>query len=273
MVRKAESAIEDAQVAGQADDLKKLKKRIDLYFQTDKLEDYARLKLKTIKQADGQSAADLKVEITDLYTDAGWSDVSNLDDQIKATLLSALKNDNVRLQWKFSNMAGKTPLTIGGIISVANAYQEAKAEQQISHHTVQAVRQGKRQAFKKYQENKFSQPPKPQCSGCGSRQHAYRSDLCPAKDATCHQCQKLHHYKTMCRSKSSTTKPQFSQKKNFGKKKFYPKKRYYQTNKVDVQTQEASHSVNTSANTSAGASGHASADLADLLDRQVFMPS
>ena len=77
----------------------------------------------------------------------------------------------------------------------------------------------------------------------------------------------------MCRNKSSTTKQQFSQKKNFGKKKFYPKKRYYQTNKVDVQTQEASHSVNTSANTSAGASGHASADLADLLDRQVFMPS
>ena len=53
----------------------KLKKKINLYYQTDKLEDYARLKLKTIRQRDRQSTADPKVEIGDLYTDAGWGEI------------------------------------------------------------------------------------------------------------------------------------------------------------------------------------------------------
>ena len=40
-----------------------------------------------------------------------------------------------------------------------------------------------------------------QCYRCGSCDHVANYDKCPAKSATCHQCSKIGHFKSQCRSK------------------------------------------------------------------------
>ena len=42
---------------------------------------------------------------------------------------------------------------------------------------------------------------KPHCTGCGKSEHQKR-DRCPAKDATCHKCNKKGHYQSQCFSKT-----------------------------------------------------------------------
>ena len=41
------------------------------------------------------------------------------------------------------------------------------------------------------------------CTRCGKEQHA--RDKCPAKDATCHRCQRKGHYSAMCYAKTIST--------------------------------------------------------------------
>lgn len=45
------------------------------------------------------------------------------------------------------------------------------------------------------------------CSNCGGH-HALVKSLCPAKDVSCHHCQKKGHYKRMCRSRKRPDKGQ-----------------------------------------------------------------
>ena len=54
-------------------------------------------------------------------------------------------------------------------------------------------------------QQRGTQPRK--CGNCGGPYHP-RRELCPAYGKKCHACQKLHHFKSVCRSKDNPTTPQ-----------------------------------------------------------------
>ena len=205
---KADKSIDDNQVASQSGSYKKLIEKLNIYFEIKTLLDYARNKLSSVVQKEGQSANDLLVEIQDLITDAGWKEASNATQQIKTVLLRALKSDVVRQQYQFSLMLGKTELTLADIVQVAKVVARSPAQ-----HQVKAVRQykpkqyrpqGNRNQFRRNNQNRNrnqnqnQNQPKP-CYGCGSRQHQTNKDpKCPAKNIICNICKKTGHFANQC---------------------------------------------------------------------------
>ena len=83
MVTKATEAIDDTQVSTVSGVYKKFIKKLNLYFRTDTLEEYARAKLTNLSQKENQSAADFLVVIKQLIQDAGWTDASIAADLTK----------------------------------------------------------------------------------------------------------------------------------------------------------------------------------------------
>ena len=239
IVRKAEASIDDTQVTAESGVYKKLKKKLNLYFQIPTLEEYARNKLALITQRDGQTASDLLVEIKELISDAGWGEASNVTEQIKATLLKALKSETVRQQYRFSLLAGKTELTLSAIVEVANVIERSAVTSQrnnASDPMVQAVRhyqprqfrpQGNQNQRNQYQGKNQNQPTR-RCFGCGSSQHRSNKDpKCPARDVICHGCSKKGHFQKLCRSGGNSRKnPRSYNKNRYSKKNFVKKVEY-----------------------------------------------
>ena len=62
-----------------------------------------------------------------------------------------------------------------------------------SQSSIAALRKGTKQATRKKS-----------CYFCGGPMHASRS-LCPARDATCHNCSKTGHFSKVCQSKKDTS--------------------------------------------------------------------
>lgn len=282
IVHKASEAVADAQVAALSGVYKKLKGKLNIYYQTKTLEEYAKTRLSTIQQKDSQSASDLLVEIKELISDAGWNEASNRDDQIKSVLLRALKSEAVRQQYRFSTLPGKTEFTLDDIVEVANVIaRSADANKQRLEHVVQAIRHYQPKGFRSNNRQNQSQNQrkyqnKP-CFGCGSRKHPNNKDpRCPAKDVQCYGCSKKGHFQSQCRGGSNpkNRKP-FNPKNKFNKKKqFYTKKVQGPSNTpgseppsvnspgVDQPSNEPSDQYNAQANIGDS--------LANLLDQNVF---
>ena len=70
---KIDKAISDEQVSTVDGAWKKLKKKVELFYQIPKLEESARQKFKTVRQKEGQIPLQLHVEILELWDEAGYS--------------------------------------------------------------------------------------------------------------------------------------------------------------------------------------------------------
>ena len=108
LINKAEKAVKDDQVSNVSGKFNKLLKKLDIYLEVQKLRDSARQKLREVRQRENQPAADVLITIVDYFEEAEWDDASNKDEQIRSILLNALRNNEVRKQWCFSN---KNPST------------------------------------------------------------------------------------------------------------------------------------------------------------------
>ena len=238
LVRKAKAAVPDTQVAAIAGEYKKLQGKLDIYLETKKLKDSARKKLSEIKQKEGQSAADVLILIEELFEEAGWATASNKDEQVQSILINALRSEEVKRQWRYSNMAGRTPLTTPGLVELANQ----QAEEKRTYSAEEVVRAVKK--FGNYKNQKFQQQQRQQhkCDGCGSFSHKYKSPACPAKDAKCNDCKYKGHFSSECRLKKSRQfKPQ--QQKKQGKK--WNKKKWHQkSKKISEDTSESATASN-----------------------------
>ena len=221
-----EKAISDEQVTAVEGAWGKLKKKVELFFQIPKLEENAREKFKTIRQKDSQQPLQLQVEILELWDECGYSATGEeKNTQVKETLLSALRDNEVRRQYRYSKMPGQTELTISGILEVANVL--ALEKKATPTYTVNQVTAAWRQAsssksWKNPKQNSQSGK-KDTCFGCGREGHRFRSTSCPAVEKECFGCKKIGHFKSMCKSKQSGAK-NFQQKKNWQKKNWQSKK-------------------------------------------------
>ena len=185
--------IKDELVAAETDNWKKFTKKLKIYFQTSKLESAAQKRLKDIKQKVGQAAIDVQIEIEESWVEAGYAGDGEKDKHILQILLAALFDEEVRLQYQYSLMPGKTPLTIDQVIEVANVLALQKSKQR-NHHSSNKVGFGSRGKFKSYP-----------CGSCGSRRHQTGDGSCPAKGVECHGCHRIGHFKSKCRSPTTTS--------------------------------------------------------------------
>ena len=237
LVKQAKAAVTDTQVSSTSGVFKKLQKKLEIYLQCNKLEEQARRRLTNLKQKPNQSAADILVEITELYEEAGWSDSSKKDEQIRSYLMEALRHDEVRLQYNYSEMQGKVALTIAQIIDVANVVEANAVSNQLSREktwssseVVKAIKQYHQRPKANSGQNSSSQKASRPCLGCGSKDHKYRSPSCAAAKAKCRHCGNLGHFQSQCLQKNRPAAGNHtSNKKQFRKKK---KQRYFRANKV-----------------------------------------
>ena len=219
---KIEKAISDEQVADVDGAWKKLKKKVELYFQIPKLEESARQKFKIIRQKEGQQPLQLHVEILELWDECGYSATGDEKNaQVKETLLSALRDNEVRRQFRYSKMPGQQELGISGILEVANvlALEKKAAPTYTVNQVTAAFRQTTSKSWKNPKHNSQSGK-KDTCFGCGREGHRFRSKDCPALEKECFGCKKKGHFKSMCKSKQAG-----AQAKNFQKKKNWQSKK------------------------------------------------
>ena len=190
---KIDKAISDQQVVNVAGAWKKLKKKVELFYQIPKLEESARQKFKTVKQKEGQIPLHLHVEILELWDEAGYSATGDeKDTQIKETLLSAFRDNEVRRQYRYSKMPGQTELTISGILEVANviALEKKAAPTYTVNQVTAAFRQASSSKSWKNPKSNSQSGKKDTCFGCGREGHKFRSKACPAVEKECFGCKK-----------------------------------------------------------------------------------
>ena len=222
----AKEGVLDGRVAAEADEWKKFKKKLSIYYQTEKLESAARRKLSNIRQKPNQLPVDLKVEILQTWKEANYGD-GDQDKHILQIFLQALLDSEVRLQYQYSLMPGKTPLKIDDLIEVANVlslhkpekahYSSKKTSEELESDNSKKVHFGKKGKFggghRKFGKKKFhkfndtnnQQRSTQSCYSCGSQQHKSGHDSCPAKGKKCNGCSKIGHFKKVCRSSSSNS--------------------------------------------------------------------
>ena len=278
LAKKAKSGIPDSSVSGEGDNWKKFTKKCALYFQTEKLQNEARKKLANIKQRDGQLAIDVKIEILKLWTEAGYGETDR-DQHVLQILLTALKDDNVRLQYSYSLLPGKTALTLDQIVEIANVHQLHKPK--AAHFSANKVGSGNNRKFnysKKFKNKKFTKSAgnssfsNSKCGNCGWF-HKDKS-ACKAASATCHKCHKKGHFKIVCRS-SGNSGNNFrtpSHNSNFSNKKKFHRKNY---NNRKVEEGEASESTSTLQGSQSSPQNYFQSDdqrqLAELLAKSVHL--
>ena len=242
LVFKVNKAVDDNQVTTISGNYKKLLGKLDIYLEVSKLRDSSRRKLREIKQHAGQPAADVLIQIKELFEEAEY-DGDDKNEQIRDTLLNALRDDEVRRQWRYSNMSSKTPLTIAQIVELANTNQvdqksksdfvrsvrekpdqkatSAEDSAQVVNDFVKAVRQFRnfRQSYQRPSTSNNSQHTKKPCDGCGSTEHAYKSSSCRARNNKCSKCNYIGHFPNVCRSaaRKQNNQPSFHRGKGRGK--------------------------------------------------------
>ena len=92
LATKATEAIVDTHFSTVSVVYKKFIEKLNLYFQTDTLEEYARSKLENITQKENQSVADFLVVIKQLIQLQGWTDASIVDEMTKKKILKGLRS-------------------------------------------------------------------------------------------------------------------------------------------------------------------------------------
>ena len=169
---KAGSAIDDDQVTATTP-WKTLKQKLEKYFFTAKLKAAARRKLRNYKQGPNQSPFDVKTEILQLWTEAGWPD-QDKEAHIKHLVLQALTEHEVQLQYEYSLMPGRTELTLNQIVTIANVYATNKKPS--TSFSVNQTSYGQR-GFGRSRRG-FSRPKNfNKCTNCGSNEQQHSTKL------------------------------------------------------------------------------------------------
>ena len=210
LYHKIESGISDRLVNHLETPWGKFEGKFKLYFQVPALEEEARSKLTKVKQLDGESAIDLRIRITQMYEDSNWGD-QDKEAQIRSYFLSAIRDPQVEVQYKFSLMPDKTPLTLDALVEIANIYERTSSN---SAHKVNRVNQGSQggnqvnqirrgsSGYKKPNNQNKNKGQNSKCIGCGDTKgkHKYKTRACPAYNKECGQCRKKHHWAQQCMS-------------------------------------------------------------------------
>ena len=284
--QKAKAGIPDGSVSTEGDNWKKFVKKCALYYQTEKLQNEARKKLANIRQKDGQLAVDVKIEILKLWAEAGYGETDR-DEHVLQILLTALKDDNVRLQYQYSLLPGKTKLTLDQIIEIANVHQLHKPKAHFSAHKVGSSHNRKFNYSKRFQKNKKftkksgntgnSSYTTDRCGNCGWFHRD--KNQCKAISATCHKCKKKGHFKSVCRSsgnsgKSGNTFNKYrnsSNNSNFSNKRKFRKS--YNNRRVEEgeEDQAISNTQNNQSNCNEYFQSSDQRQLAELLAKSVHL--
>ena len=242
----AKEGVLDGRVAEEEDEWKKFKKKLSIYYQTEKLESAARKKLTNIRQKPNQLPVDLKVEIIETWKEASYG-TGDQDKHILQIFLQALQDSEVRLQYQYSLMPGKTPLKIDDLIEVANVLSLHKPQTSYSSKKTSDGFNNSKKAnfgntgkfgggrkkfgkkkFHKFNSNNTQQGSNQSCYSCGSNQHRSGHTTCPARGKKCNGCSKIGHFKKVCRSSSNSggsnrfqsgSKNGFRKYKNFNNRK------------------------------------------------------
>lgn len=94
-------------------------------------------------------------------------------------------------------MATPTEGTIDAVHKMKQSHaRQNAASRRVSRDHRQGTPQHKRKSSSKSNTNKNS------CTRCGKAPNHSRQQ-CPAREATCHNCNKKGHFKSMCRSKNA----------------------------------------------------------------------
>ena len=217
--------VKDELVADEGDDWKKFTKKLGIYFQTEKIQSSAQSRLKNIKQKPGQPAIDVKIEIEELWIEAGYGTGGEKDKHILQILLEALHDPEIKLQYQYSLMPNKTPLTIDQFLEVANVIALHKPK--TSYHTTNKVQRGgggKGRGGRRFNySNRFrgqGQNSSQRCYNCNSNQHRAGDSSCPAIGQICRGCSKKGHFQAACRSSGQNSTSQGSGQSGFRGRSF-----------------------------------------------------
>ena len=211
--------VKDELVSAEEDEWKKFTKKLGIYFQTEKIQSSAQTRLKEIKQKPGQTAIDVKIEIEQLWIEAGYSSDGEKDKHILQILLSALKDPEIKLQYQYSLMPNKTPLTIDQVIEVANVIALHKPSGVATSYQTNRVegggargRVGRRfnytNRFRGRGQNNSNSSQR--CGNCNSNRHQAGDRSCAAIGQICRGCNKKGHFKIACRSSGQNSTGQGS---------------------------------------------------------------
>ena len=264
LTERVEKGVADAQVTEEADDWKKFSKKLNIYYQTEKLEEAARKQLSNIRQKEGQDPRDLKVEILQYWEEAGYGDTDK-DKHVLQIFLTALKSAEVRLQYSYSQMPGRTPLTIEQVIETANVLALHNPSKN-SYKTNKVGTGGRRFNYSKKFKNKSNQnnqSSQRSCWNCGSKEHLSSNTACPAKGKKCRKCQKIGHFKAVCFSNQG-----FKGSSSSYQKKSSFQKRSYHSKKIGDTPEEGSSSSNSQGH---NPQSEEQQQLAELLSKTVHL--
>ena len=269
LTERVEKGVADAQVTEEADDWKKFSKKLNIYYQTEKLEEAARKQLSSIRQKEGQDPRDLKVEILQYWEEAGYGDTDK-DKHVLQIFLTALKSAEVRLQYSYSQMPGRTPLTIEQVIETANVLALHNPSKN-SYKTNKVGTGGRRFNYSKKFKNKSNQNNQSSqwsCWSCGSKEHQSGHPSCKAKGKKCRKCDKIGHFKVVCfqgSNRDSNRGSNQGSKSNYQKSSF--QKRSYHSKKIgDTPEQDTS-----SSNPQGQYQSEEQQQLAELLSKTVHL--
>ena len=193
-------------------------KKLGIYFQVEKLRNSAQTKLKNIKQKPGQPAIDVKIEIEQLWIEAGYADDGEKDKHILRILLDALIDPEIKLQYEYSLMPNKTALTIDQVLQVANVIALHKPKT-TSYHTTNVNkiqrgggrgRGGRRFNYSNRFRGQGQNSSQQRCYNCNSNSHRSGDRSCPAIGRICRGCSKKGHFQAACKSSGQGSNSQVS---------------------------------------------------------------
>ena len=195
----------------------RLKAKLKYFYDLDKLTSQARAKLKNVRQND-KSAKQLLVDILELWKLAEYTAD---EEQVLTTLLLALRDPEVKIQYELSLLPGNTKWTLETIVQYADTFAANKPKNSNSDFSVKKTTyrgrgrgrsggRGNRGSFR----GSFSynnQSSRQKCKGCGSWRHSNKDPkLCPSIGQKCNSCGGRDHFARMCTLNQSSNRGQFS---------------------------------------------------------------
>ena len=175
--------------------------KFDSFFKIRKNVIFERARFNRRKQLEGESAEQY---ITHLYQLAENCDYGELkSEMIRDRLVVGIKDSALS-----ENLQIDADLTLEKAKKRIRQREAVQEQQQLlkggTSSTLEEIR-SHRGGFKNRPRAKPSPKHPKQCTRCGKELHS--RDKCPARDVTCHRCQKKGHYSTQCYSKRTSTAP------------------------------------------------------------------
>ena len=175
--------------------------KFDSFFKIRKNVIFERARFNRRKQLEGESAEQY---ITHLYQLAENCDYGELkSEMIRDRLVVGIKDSALS-----ENLQIDADLTLEKAKKRIRQREAVQEQQQLlkggTSSTLEEIR-SHRGGFKNRPRAKPSPKHPKQCTRCGKELHS--RDKCPARDVTCHRCQKKGHYSTQCYSKGTSTAP------------------------------------------------------------------